>query len=109
MRAPIRRHQTSSTHHLIKKNLFGPFGLVIWVSFCLFVSIGLWQSVSAMRQSLTREQQAKNRLKEEEKRTLELIEKLNKADTPFAKEKIIRDELQMQKPDETVIQIPKEN
>ncbi len=61
-----------------------------------------------MRASLTREQQSKSRLEEEEKKALELIDKLNKADTPFAKEKIIRDELQMQKPNETVIQIPKE-
>lgn len=62
-----------------------------------------------MRQSLTRQQQSHERLKEEERKALELIEKLNKADTPFAKEKIVRDELQMQKPDETVIQIPKQN
>ncbi len=61
-----------------------------------------------MRLSLTREQQAKARLAQEEKKALELIEKLNTADTPFAKEKIIRDELQMQKPSETVILIPKE-
>jgi cell division protein FtsB len=61
-----------------------------------------------MRLSLTREQQAKARLAQEEKEALELIDKLNKADTPFAKEKIIRDELQMQKPNETILQIPKE-
>jgi cell division protein FtsB len=59
-----------------------------------------------MRQNLSREQQAKEKLSREEKRALELIERLNKADTPFAKEKIIRDELQMQRPGETVLQIP---
>lgn len=84
-------------------------GLILWGLVCLFISIGLLKSVASMRLSLTREQQAKARLALEEKKALELIDKLNKADTPFAKEKIIRDELQMQKPDEMVLQIPKED
>lgn len=60
-----------------------------------------------MRQSIDRQKQAQIRLKEEETRALDLIDKLNKADTSFAKEKIIRDELQMQRPDETLLEIPK--
>lgn len=90
----------------IKSFLFSPFGLIIWGSFCLLISFGLFKSVLAMRSTLLREQQAKARLEQEEQEALEIIEKLNRADTPFAKEKIVRDELQMQRPGETVIQVP---
>lgn len=109
MRTHYRPHVRTTQPNTLKRILFSPAGLLVWIVVCIFVSGRLWQSVGDMRQSLTRQQQSQERLKEEERKALELIEKLNKADTPFAKEKIVRDELQMQKPDETVIQIPKQN
>ena len=104
------RHLGSHLHTKERTSswLFHPVVLFTWILLCGFFSWGLWQSVAAMRQSLDRQAQAEAKLHEEEKRALDLIDKLNAADTQFAKEKIIRDELQMQRPGETVIQIPKD-
>lgn len=87
--------------------VFHPFFLCAWVVLCALLSWSLWRSVDAMTQSIQRQEQAKQKLKEEEAHALDLIDKLNKADTSYAKEKIIRDELQMQLPGETVLEIPK--
>jgi cell division protein FtsB len=106
MRITPSHHPSHTSENLFKRIILSPIGLVFWISFCLFLSYGLWNSVLAMRQSITRQQEAKQRLAQEEKKTLELMEKLDKADTSFAKEKIIRDELQMQKPNEIIIQVP---
>lgn len=83
-----------------------PITIAIWIVVCLGLSFSLWQSVATMNQSQQRLADEQQKIKNEEQKGLELIDKLNKADTPYAKEKIIRDELDMQRPGETVIQLP---
>lgn len=107
--ARLRRHSLSPHTHQCTPWVFHPLFLFIWILVCGFFSWGFLSSIQAMKESMNREKQAQSRLKEEEKRALELIDKLNKADTPLAKEKIIRDELQMQRPGETIIEIPPKN
>ena len=80
--------------------------LVAWVTLCLGLSLILFSSVFRMYQSQQLLTKAQKRLETEEAKALELIQKLEEVDTPFFQEKIIRDELELQRPGETIIQLP---
>jgi hypothetical protein len=89
-----------------KQSLFGKkWFLAVWVLVCLGLSITLWQSVASLRANFDRASQAEKQVKHEEDVGLTLIEKLKEADTDFSKEKIIRDELGLQKPGEVILQV----
>jgi hypothetical protein len=83
-----------------------PITIAIWIVLCTGLSAILWRSMQQMNLSAQRIQDAQKHVQQEEQKGLELIDKLNTADTPYAKEKIIRDELNLQRPEEKVIQMP---
>ncbi|PWU23317.1 hypothetical protein C5B42_03475 [Candidatus Cerribacteria bacterium 'Amazon FNV 2010 28 9'] len=59
-----------------------------------------------MRATLSRVTDAQQDVEIQEKTALDLIDKLQQADSPYMKEKIMRDELDLQKPGDTIIQLP---
>lgn len=100
-----KKHEKSSSSWIVSL-LFSPLGLFFWIIFCTILSVGLWNSFQNMKHGLVRYEQAQEKLRQTEQKTLKIIEKLNTAQTDFAKEKIARDELQMQKPGETIYVVP---
>lgn len=83
-----------------------PLIIGLWVLGTLLVSIQLIHSAITSKQIIKNRVRQEELLKEEEKRGLELMRTYDETNTDFAKEKIIRDELHMQKPGETILQLP---
>jgi cell division protein FtsB len=107
-----RRHhfkaKSVDTVSSLSRYLSHPISLVLWIGVCVLISASLWNSIRQMEQSKHREDDVNAKIKLEETKGLELIDQLEKADTSYAQEKIIRDQLGLQKPGETILQIPKQ-
>lgn len=73
---------------------------------CIFVGISLIRSGLQARRAFEARRQAEASVHEKEVKGLELMEQLKEANTPFATEKIIRDELNLQLPGEVILQLP---
>lgn len=89
-----------------KRVLFHPFVLSLWVIGCLALSFTLLRSMIQIHTNLGLLPQAKQRVQQQEQQGLQLVRQLQEADSPLSQEKIIRDELGLQKPGETVLQLP---
>lgn len=86
--------------------LLHPAVIFLWILATLFASIQLLSSAITSRTVLDEKARQERLLKKEEQKGFDIIEKVEEAQTDFAKEKIIRDELHMQKPGEKVLQLP---
>ncbi|HZZ98615.1 MAG TPA: septum formation initiator family protein [Candidatus Saccharimonadia bacterium] len=89
----------------MKKVVFSPAFLLFWVVAIGAISVSLIRSLLGARTAQARfiELQARNAALE--KTIAQLQVKITDAQTPFAKEKIIRDELGLQLPGETVVEM----
>lgn len=92
-------HQPSFREH--------PLFLLLWVVIMSVVAWKLIQSARDIWSNASRTQLIQEKLTKEEQKNLELMKRLEEADTPFAKEKMIRDELNMQRPGDTTLHIEK--
>lgn len=106
-RGQRRLQRESDGSSIIVAVLHSPLVIIFWWIFCISASVLLVRSGIAALSRLEVRTQAEAALKEEEARGLELMQKLEEAKTDFAKERIIRDELGLQKPGEEVLQIRK--
>lgn len=100
--AIIREHRSSTILSWFRN----PILLLLWILLCIGLSISLWITTIQTRSATDRLDAAQQKVKAEEQRGFTLIQKLNEADSNYAKEKIIRDELGLQKPGETILQVP---
>ena len=91
---------------LIARIFSNRFFLVLWIMGCIVLGIRLIRSGLETKQAFLAKQQAEDRLKQEEKKGVELMEKLNKIQSPLEQERRIREELNMQKPGEIILQLP---
>lgn len=82
-----------------------PLIIGVWTLACLFFGIGLIRSGLSVRQVVERKTQAEEQLSAEETRGIQLIQELEESNSSYAKEKIIREELRMQLPGETILQL----
>lgn len=89
----------------MKKIIFSPLFLVIWMIVIGAISYSLLQSLIGIRGSTARYQELERKNALMQKNIEQLQVKIDKAGTPFAKEKIIREELGLQLPGETVVQL----
>ncbi len=94
--------RTSLLSKLFSNRIF----LLLWAIGCLVIGIRLIRSAMETKQAFLAKQQAEERLKQEETKGLELLKKLDQANSPLEEERRIRDELNMQKPGEIILQIP---
>jgi cell division protein FtsB len=88
------------------KILFHPFSLVIATIIVVLLWLSLWANTREIKQSQDFILTLQNKVENEKKEVSHLEEKLNQADSDTQKERLIRDELLMQKPGEYVIQVP---
>jgi cell division protein FtsB len=91
---------------MLSKVFFNPITLIVITALCLVFSFSLFNSAKKTRES----SQELNVLEHEITTMKSEVERLEQAsqeaEQPFTKEKIIRNELLMQKPGEYVVQIP---
>lgn len=109
MRNPINHHLSPTAHHrtgIFWQVLLHPAIIFLWILATLFASIQLISSAFSSRTVLDEKALQERLLKKEEQKGFDIIQKVDEAQTDFAKEKIIRDELHMQKPGEKVLQLP---
>lgn len=94
----VNRYSSKGKKDWIK----GVFLIIAWV---LIISLArdLWQ----IKNGFSRIEESKTRLAEEEKKNTELKEKLDMVSTEEYREKIIREQLNMQKIGEVVAVVPK--
>ena len=85
--------------------------ILIFTAIILWLSWSLYQSGRNFQQTTKVLQQKKAALEKQRNKLAELKKKLNLAEQEFTKEKLIRDELLLQKPGEKIIQVslPKDN
>ena len=105
-------HKRRTTNSFSQADIVGwqrflthPVILGVWTLACLFFGIGLIRSGLSVRQVVERKTQAEEQLSAEEARGMQLIQELEESNSSYAKEKIIREELRMQLPGETILQI----
>lgn len=92
----------------MRQLIYNPFSLVIITGIALLAIFSLYQNTErtkASQQSLLKMEDEVSKLEGE---VGELANDLELADSPLQKEKILRNELLMQKPGEYVVQIPDE-
>lgn len=89
----------------MKKVIFSPLFLVFWLIITTAISFSLLKSLIDILGANERlsELQTKNSVIEKNIAKLEIS--IKNAETPFAKEKIIREELGLQLPGETIVQV----
>lgn len=90
----------------MKKVIFHPLTLIIFLLISGFFSFSMYQTVQKTQSS----EQNLNKLEEEvgkmEQEVQQLENQLGESQSAYTQEKMIRDELLMQKPGEYVVQIP---
>ncbi len=88
----------------LKKRVF----LIIWIIVSIFIIVALLQNIIHAKESSKRlrELEERNRVKQEQVAILE--KKYEKINDPYEKERIIREELNMQKPGEVILGIPED-
>ncbi len=88
------------------KILFHPIGLVVATGLVVLLWVSLWANTREIKQSQDFILTLQNKVEKEKTEVFQLEEKLSQAESDYQKERIIRDELLMQKPGEYVIQVP---
>ncbi len=86
--------------------LLHPFVIGLWILFCILSGISLIRSGLLSQRVLEQKKAAQEELEKEEEKGIQLIEELQKANSSTEKERIIREELRMQKPGEVILQLP---
>lgn len=80
--------------------------VLIWVFFCLVVGIRLLYASRTPQKTLETARSAQELLQTEKEKQRALLDEREKANTPFTQEKIIRDQLLLQKPGEIILVVP---
>lgn len=102
-----RHHRPTTPTWGIPKGLWShPLALLLWSILCLIIGVRLLRSALSARQAFSTKTQAEQILQDEEKKGAKLMEQVNQADQALSQEKIIRDELNLQKPGEIILQLP---
>lgn len=83
-----------------------PLAIALFTLVCLVFSFSLYRSTEQVRQSQDYLIAMEQETIELETSVSQLAEKVEQSSTPFAKEKLIRDQLLMQRPGEYVVQVP---
>lgn len=91
---------------MMKKLLFHPVTILVFTVFILAGILSLQRTTREIRSSTETIQNLDQEINQIEGQVADLEAELEHASSEFAKEKIIRDELLMQKPGEFVIQMP---
>lgn len=100
------RRQTATSSFQSPSWVHHPAVLTAWVILCILVGGSLIRSGLQARTAFEAKRKAEANVQEKEKKGLELMEQLKEANTSFATEKIIRDELNLQLPGEVILQLP---
>lgn len=103
-RTPLR--STSLVNSSVGNLLRHPLLVVAWILFCLITGVQLIRSGLRTRGVLEKKQDAQDALNKEEQKALKLIQELERTSGKEYQERIIREELRMQKPGEVILQIP---
>lgn len=80
--------------------------LIIWIIISVFILIALAQNIIHAKQSDKRLRELEERNREKQEQVILLEKKYEKINDPYEKERIIREELNMQKPGEVILGIP---
>ena len=80
--------------------------VVGWAVLCFLLGIGLVQAGLKTKNAFVARQKAEEALEVERQKNKDLQQKIQDAQEPFSQEKIIRDELNMQKPGEVILLLP---
>ncbi len=80
--------------------------IVIWLIFCAYISVSLTKSLFSIISSQSRVRTLEKQQAEVERENTVLEQKITDSQSPFAKERIIRNELGLQKPNEVIVQVP---
>lgn len=83
-----------------------PLFLIFWAVACVGLGIQLLTSALQARSVLSTREKAKQELQTAEREGFQLIEQVEHSSSSYAQEKIIRDELNLQKPGEIILQLP---
>lgn len=104
----------SRTQHVLRKTplqekssiFFHPFLLLITILLTLIISVSLIKSIIALREKRKILQEKQSEIRQLEQENRDIQQEIEKRNSDFYKEQVIRDELNMQKEGETVIQLP---
>jgi cell division protein FtsB len=89
-----------------KKQQFPSILIIGWAILCFLLAISLIKSALGVKTAFTAREKAATVLKAEEQKNKELREKIQHAQDPLTQEKMIRDELNKQKPGEMILLLP---
>ena len=89
----------------MKKQRISPLFVTVWIIICAAVSFSLLQYVKSISNATSRLAMMESQTQELEKKNEALQKQIDDARSPFIREKMIRDQLGMQKPGEIVVQI----
>ena len=101
----LRRHTVPNSFET-PRWFHHPLFSVLWIGACVLLGFSLIRSGLQARNAFETKEQAEANVREKEEKGLELMKQLQEANTPYAQEKIIRDELNMQLPGEVILQLP---
>ncbi len=89
----------------MKKQHISPLFVAVWIIICAVVSFSLLQHVKSISNATSRLALMEKQTQELEKKNESIRAQIEDARSPFIREKMIRDQLGMQKPGEVVVQI----
>lgn len=98
----------AKTQYNMQKLIFNPITFLGITILSVVFSISLYQSAQRTKLSTENLEYLEEEVSQMQAEVLSLETAIDQSQQPFAKEKIIRDELLMKKPNEYVIQIPDE-
>lgn len=110
--AVLGRRKTASFTHpnndmpLWQRVLLHPIVLLVWAMVWLTLSGLLVRSGLSAQNALEHKVKAQERLKKEEQKTQKLLETLEEVNSPLHDERVIREELNLQKPGEVILELP---
>lgn len=89
----------------MKKQRISPIFVAVWCIICVAISVSLLQHLKSISKATSRLAMMESQTQELEKKNEELQQKIEDARSPFNRERMIRDQLGMQKPGEVIVQI----
>lgn len=96
----------SRTEPAEKKQKLPTIVIIGWAVLCVLLATSLIRSALGVKTAFTAREKAAATLKNEEQKNKELREKIQNADDPLTQERMIRDELNKQKPGEVILLLP---
>lgn len=93
----------------MKKLVHSRVFLLVWLMICALVSLSLVKHLADVSRAEKRLQLTEERVKAIEKENVEKKVQIEDALSPFEREKMIREQLGMQKPSEVVVQVTQNN